>query len=45
VDEFMEFVSEGFEEDKHIIGPGISEGFIKKWYNAFGETYDKAASK
>lgn len=45
VDEFMEFVSRGFEENKDIIGAGMSEGIIQKWYDAFGETYDKAAAK
>lgn len=41
----MEFVSRGFEENKDIIGAGMSEGIIQKWYDAFGETYDKAAAK
>jgi hypothetical protein len=39
VEEFMEFVRKGLEEDKDTIGPGMSEKIIEKWYGAFGEKY------
>ena len=42
VDEFMEFVRKGFEEDKDTIGAGSSVDVVGKWYTAFGETYEKA---
>lgn len=42
VEEFMEFVRKGFEEDKETIGAGSSIGVVDKWYGTFGETYEKA---
>lgn len=45
VEEFMEFVKKGLEGDKETIGAGMSEGIVEKWYQAFGESYEKAAAK
>ena len=39
----MDYVRTGFEEDKEVIGAGMSEGIVEKWYEAFGESYEKAA--
>jgi hypothetical protein len=43
VEEFMEFVRKGFEGDKEMIGAGTSEKVVEKWYEAFGESYEKAS--
>ncbi|KAI9679976.1 MAG: hypothetical protein M1817_004991 [Caeruleum heppii] len=43
VDEFMEMVVAGWEEDRDVIGAGMSQKVIERWYNEFGPDYDKAA--
>lgn len=45
VDEFMDFVKKGMEGDKDVIGAGMSEGVVEKWYGQFGGQYDDAAKK
>lgn len=42
--EFMEFVAKGWERDDDTIGAGMSVDVVKKWYDAYGEDYQKAAS-
>ncbi|KAH7342834.1 short-chain dehydrogenase [Rhexocercosporidium sp. MPI-PUGE-AT-0058] len=42
--EFMEFVAKSWESDKDKIRAGMSVGVVDKWYEAFGEDYEKAAS-
>jgi len=43
VEEFMEFVSKGWKEDKDTIGAGTGVELVEKWYGAFGEQYGKMA--
>lgn len=43
VDEFMEFVAKGWEQDKDTIGAGMGVDLVEKWEGAFGEQYGKAA--
>lgn len=43
VDEFMEFVAKGWEEDKETIGAGMGVELVERWQGAFGEQYTKAA--
>jgi len=43
VDEFMEFVAKGWEQDKDTIGAGMGVELVEKWEGAFGEQYGKAA--
>jgi len=43
VDEFMEFVTKGWEQDKETIGAGMGVDLVEKWQDAFGEQYGKAA--
>jgi short-subunit dehydrogenase involved in D-alanine esterification of teichoic acids len=45
LEEFMEFVRKGLEGDKEMIGAGMSERVVEKWYGAFGESYEEAAAK
>lgn len=45
VGEFMEYVRKGFEEGTETIGAGSSVGVVEKWFGAFGEKYNEAASK
>lgn len=33
----------GFERDKEMIGAGMIEKVVEKWYEAFGESYEKAS--
>lgn len=44
VDEFMDEVSKKLEAGDEMIGAGMADGIIDKWYGAFSEHYDKAAS-
>ncbi|TVY94312.1 putative oxidoreductase [Lachnellula willkommii] len=43
LDEFMGFVTRGFEADKDTIGAGTSEGVVDRWEKEFGGQYNKAA--
>jgi len=43
VDEFMDFVSKGWEEDRDTIAAGMAVDIVKKWEGAFGEQYTKSA--
>jgi short-subunit dehydrogenase involved in D-alanine esterification of teichoic acids len=42
VDEFMGFVKWGLESGKEVIGAGMSEGVVERWY---GEFYEKSLPK
>ena len=42
VEEFMEFVSRGLEEDRETIGVGKSVGVVENLYQSFGEMYEAA---
>lgn len=39
----MEYVKKGMQENKDTIAAGPSVEVVDKWYNTFGETYEKAA--
>lgn len=43
MDEFMEAVKEGMEKGKDTISAGMGVGAVGKWYEMYGENYDKAA--
>jgi len=43
VEEFMEFVKKGWEEDRETIGAGMSEGVVSRWFSEFGGDYENAA--
>jgi len=43
--EFMEFVAKGWGQVKNTIGAGMGVDVVDKWYEAFGEDYQRAASK
>jgi short-subunit dehydrogenase involved in D-alanine esterification of teichoic acids len=45
IEEFMSDVSRQLESGEEMIGAGPSANFVKKWYSAYGEPYDKAAKK
>lgn len=34
-EEFMEFVSKGWDENKDLIGAGMSEGIVERWQDEF----------
>ncbi|EON66100.1 hypothetical protein W97_05343 [Coniosporium apollinis CBS 100218] len=42
VDEFMESVIRESKEGKDVIGAGMSEKVVERWYNEFGGDYEKA---
>lgn len=44
VDEFMREVAEKLERGNETISAGMGEGLVNKWYEAYGDTYNKAAS-
>jgi short-subunit dehydrogenase involved in D-alanine esterification of teichoic acids len=41
VDEFMQDTSMKLERGDDMIAPGISEGIVQRWYDTFGEEYEK----
>ncbi|KAI9738921.1 MAG: hypothetical protein M1818_005235 [Claussenomyces sp. TS43310] len=45
VDEFMEFVSRGWRENRETIGAGSGEKIVQRWYDEFGPDYAKAAGE
>lgn len=45
VDEFMEEVSKKLESGEEMISAGIGDGIVDRWYKAYGEQYNEAASK
>lgn len=44
VEEFMDEVTKQLEAGDEMISAGMGQGIIKKWHDAFGETYGKAAA-
>jgi len=45
IEEFMEDFQKGMEQDTETIGAGSAIGLIDKWYQAYGEAYEKATAK
>ncbi|KAK8846561.1 hypothetical protein IAR55_005647 [Kwoniella newhampshirensis] len=45
IDEFMDAVKKGWEEDKDMIGPGMAQKAVEGWYNGFGKRYEEALKK
>lgn len=43
VEEFMDDVIKGWQQDRDTIGAGPSEKVVERWYNEFGGDYAKAA--
>ena len=43
VEEFMEELVRGWEADEEIIGAGMSQRVVERWYGEFGPDYEKAA--
>ena len=41
----FDFVAKGWEQDQDTIGAGMGVNIVDKYYEAFGEDYQKAASK
>jgi len=44
VEEFIEYVSKGWKEDKDTIGAGSGEKLVERWYNEFWPDYEKPAA-
>lgn len=44
VEEFMEQVGKQWKDGKEVLAPGMAEGMVKTWYEAFGGKYDEAAN-
>ncbi|KAL4763019.1 uncharacterized protein BDW70DRAFT_132751 [Aspergillus foveolatus] len=45
IEEFMNEVSPQLEAGEEMIGAGPSANFLRKWYDAYGEAYNKATTK
>ncbi|KAI4737880.1 short-chain dehydrogenase [Aureobasidium sp. EXF-12298] len=45
VEEFMDEVKKGWQEDRDCIGAGPSQKVVDRWYNEFGPEYKKAEGK
>ncbi|THX89418.1 short-chain dehydrogenase [Aureobasidium pullulans] len=45
VEEFMEEVKKGWQEDRDTIGAGMSQKVVDRWYGEFGQEYAKAEGK
>lgn len=41
-EEFMRDVERGWREDRDVVAPGMAQGLVDKWYEAYGEAYEKA---
>lgn len=37
IDDFMNQVAEGWEQDKDVITAGMGKGLVAKWYESYGE--------
>ena len=44
VEEFMDFVTKDWKADKEVIGAGMSQKVVDRWYNEFGHDYEKVAA-
>lgn len=44
VEEFMEFVTQGFKENKDTIAAGTAVKIVDDWFSMYGEQYTKAES-
>ncbi|KAK3938699.1 hypothetical protein QBC46DRAFT_439765 [Diplogelasinospora grovesii] len=44
VEEFMDEISKKLEKGDEMITAGMGNQLVEKWYGAYGETYNKAAS-
>ena len=42
VDEFIADVEEGWKQNKDVIPAGMGKELVKRWYDAYGESYQKA---
>ncbi|KAG9713876.1 short-chain dehydrogenase, partial [Aureobasidium melanogenum] len=45
VEEFMDEVKKGWQEDRDCIGAGMSQKVVDRWYKEFGPDYAKAEGK
>jgi short-subunit dehydrogenase involved in D-alanine esterification of teichoic acids len=45
VEEFMEFLTNGWQTDADVIGAGMGEGLVERWYGDFGPDYEKVGGK
>ena len=43
VEEFMQDLVKGWEEDREVIGAGIGQKLVERWYGEFGGDYEKVA--
>ncbi|KAG8529758.1 uncharacterized protein KY384_005239 [Bacidia gigantensis] len=44
MEEYMSFTTKDWIAGKEVIGAGMSQGVVDKWYDLFGEDYEKATS-
>ncbi|KAK4691590.1 putative oxidoreductase, partial [Lecanoromycetidae sp. Uapishka_2] len=44
VEEFMADVTKAWKEDQQVLGAGMSQKVVERWYNEFGGDYEKVAS-
>lgn len=43
VEDFINQITEQWEQDKDYVTAGLGKGIVSKWYDDFGGQYDKAA--
>ena len=43
VEEFMKYAVKDWKADKEVIGAGMSEAVVDRWYKEFGPDYEKIA--